>query len=186
MKLIPTSLAEVVIVETPVFGDDRGAFWETHHTRKFLELGLDIEFVQDAVSRSRKNTVRGLHFQEPNAQGKLVGVVGGAILDIAVDIRPQSPTFRKWVSTELSDMAGRFLWIPPGFAHGFLALSDVATVSYKLTAFWAPDSEHGILWNDPEIGITWPIENPIMSPRDARLPLLRDSQVLPPYVVVTK
>ncbi len=179
MKLVATDLADVLIIETPVFGDDRGAFWESHHARKFDELGLHVQFVQDAVSRSRRNTVRGLHYQEPNAQGKLVGVVAGAIFDVAVDIRSDSPTFGKWATVELSDSAGRFLWIPPGFAHGFLALSDIATVTYKLTDFWSPTSEHGIRWNDPEIGIPWPVETPVMAPRDAALPLLRDAKILP-------
>lgn len=179
MKLVQTDLAEVFVVETPVFTDDRGAFWESHHARKFNEFGLNIRFVQDAVSRSRKNVVRGLHYQEPNAQGKLVGVVAGAILDVAVDIRPDSTTFRNWVSVELNETAGRFLWIPPGFAHGFLAISEIATVTYKLTDFWSPMSEHGIRWNDPDIGIAWPIDEPIMTPRDASMPLLRDAAILP-------
>jgi len=181
MKLVATDLPEILIVETPVFEDDRGAFWESHHARKFGDIGIDAVFVQDAVSRSRKGTVRGLHFQEPNAQGKLVGVVAGAVIDVAVDIRPASPTFRRWIAVELNDTAGRLLWIPPGFAHGFRVLSDAATVTYKLTAFHSPEHEHVIRWNDPEIGIVWGIESAVMSKRDAEAPYLRDQRQLPPY-----
>ena len=158
MNVIPTAIPDVLIIEPKVFGDERGFFYESFNQKVFNEAtGLDVQFVQDNHSRSRKGVLRGLHYQlPPHAQGKLVRCVRGAVFDVAVDIRKSSPTFGKWVGVELSEANHRQLWIPPGFAHGFLTLSETADFLYKTTDYYTPTAERSIAWNDPEIGIAWP------------------------------
>jgi dTDP-4-dehydrorhamnose 3,5-epimerase len=170
MKLIPTSLPGVSIIEPRVFRDERGFFLETYHAQRYREAGLDVAFVQDNHSRSTRGTLRGLHWQAERPQGKLVRVLVGEIYDVAVDIRPDSPTFGKWVGFTLSADNFRQAWIPPGFAHGFCVTSEVAEVEYKCTDFYDPPSERGLIWNDPEVAIAWPIQDPILSPRDRQHP----------------
>lgn len=170
MKAIPTAIPEVLILEPKVFGDARGFFFESFNQKAFNEAtGLDLNFVQDNHSRSAKGVLRGLHYQlPPHAQGKLVRVVRGAVFDVAVDIRQGSPTFGQWVGVELSEDNHRQLWIPPGFAHGFLTLSDSADFLYKTTNYYAPSHERCIAWNDPQIGIQWPDIGmaPLLSAKD--------------------
>jgi len=180
LKITETSLSGVLLLEPRLFPDERGFFLETYHRERFREHGIPDEFVQDNHSRSRRNVVRGLHYQEPNGQGKLVRCVRGALWDVAVDVREGSPTFGKWYGVELSDENQRMLWIPRGFAHGFCALTD-ADMVYKCTDYWAPASERTILWNDPEIGIEWPIAqaDAIVSAKDLTGTSLRDAAVLP-------
>jgi len=173
LKITETSLPGVLLIEPKLFHDERGFFFETYHRERFREAGISGEFMQDNQSRSRRNVVRGLHYQEPNAQGKLVRCVRGAVWDVAVDVREGSPTFGRWFGTELSDENHRMLWIPCGFAHGFCALTD-ADLTYKCTGFWAPSCERTILWNDPELAIAWPIDlsQAIVSAKDqAGVPL---------------
>jgi dTDP-4-dehydrorhamnose 3,5-epimerase len=172
MNLIPTSLPGVLIIEPRVFRDERGFFLETYHAQRYREAGLDATFVQDNHSRSTRGTLRGLHWQAERPQGKLVRVLLGEIYDVAVDIRPDSPTFGKWVGFTLSADNFRQAWIPPGYAHGFCVTSEVAEVEYKCTDFYDPPSERGLIWNDPEVGIAWPIQDPILSPRDRQHPRL--------------
>ena len=157
MKITETSLSGVLLIEPKLFHDERGFFFETFNRERFRAAGMPGDFVQDNQSRSRRNVVRGLHYQEPNPQGKLVRCVRGAVWDVAVDVRDGSPTFGQWYGVELTDENQRMLWIPQGFAHGFCALTD-ADLTYKCTDFWAPACEQTILWNDPEIGIQWPID----------------------------
>ena len=168
MKLIETAIPGPVIVEPQVFGDDRGFFMESWNQARFAEMGLDLNFVQDNHSRSRRGVLRGLHFQNPNPQGKLVRVAAGRAWDVAVDIRRSSPYFGKWVGVELSAANKRMFWVPPGFAHGFLSLEDGTDFLYKCTALYEPASEHSLLWNDPDIGIEWPLEGiePELSAKD--------------------
>src|SRR5436305_356730 len=157
---------------------------EIWNAAAFREAGLDLTFVQDNQSRSTRGVLRGLHYQQPNAQGKLVRCARGALFDVAVDIRTGSPHFGKWYGAELSEENRLMLWIPPGFAHGFCALSDVADLTYKCTAFYDSASDRAIAWNDPEIAIAWPIANPTLSPKDAAAPRLQDalsSGMLPTY-----
>lgn len=170
--VIPTDIADVLILEPKVFGDTRGFFFESYHQRDFeAATGLHgITFVQDNHSRSRRGVLRGLHYQlPPKAQGKLVRVVRGAVFDVAVDIRRDSPTFGRWVGVELSDSNHRQLWIPPGFAHGFLVLSDEADFLYKTTDYYSPAHERCIRWDDPTLAIAWPLAGaaPIVSAKDA-------------------
>ncbi|MBC7218168.1 MAG: dTDP-4-dehydrorhamnose 3,5-epimerase [Candidatus Caldatribacterium sp.] len=166
-------IPEVILIEPQVFHDERGFFMETYRYSTFAAFGIKENFVQDNHSRSVRGVLRGLHYQNPpKAQGKLVRVVVGEIFDVAVDIRKGSPTYGRWVGVKLSAENRKMLYIPAGFAHGFCVLSDVAEVVYKVTEEYAPECEAGIIWNDPEIGITWPIENPIVSPKDARWPPL--------------
>jgi dTDP-4-dehydrorhamnose 3,5-epimerase len=172
MKLISTSLPGVLIIEPRVFRDERGFFLETYHAERYREAGLDATFVQDNHSRSMRGTLRGLHWQAERPQGKLVRVLVGEIYDVAVDIRPDSPTFGQWVGFTLSADNFRQAWIPPGFAHGFCVTSEVAEVEYKCTDFYDPPSERGLIWNDPEVGIVWPIQDPILSARDQKHPRL--------------
>jgi dTDP-4-dehydrorhamnose 3,5-epimerase len=172
MNLIPTSLPGVLIIEPRVFRDERGFFLETYHAQRYREAGLDAAFVQDNHSRSTRGTLRGLHWQAERPQGKLVRVLVGEIYDVAVDIRPDSPTFGKWVGVTLSADNFRQAWIPPGFAHGFCVTSEVAEVEYKCTDFYDPPSERGLIWNDPEVAIAWPIQDPILSERDKKHPRL--------------
>jgi dTDP-4-dehydrorhamnose 3,5-epimerase len=154
---------------------------ELFHEKRYAEAGLPGPFVQDNFSRSAKGILRGLHFQQPHAQGKLVQVFAGAVYDVAVDIRRGSPTFGRWVGVELSADNRRQLWVPPGFAHGFCVLSESADFHYKCTDFYSPASEHGIAWNDPELGIPWPVKSPLLSPKDSAAPRLKDAPVLPDY-----
>jgi len=164
---VDTTPLEGLLVITPrVFTDARGFFLETFHAQKYGAHGIAGPFVQDNWSHSVKDTLRGLHFQDPNAQGKLVCVTRGAAFDVAVDIRKGSPTFGKWFGLELSEGNRKQLWIPPGFAHGFCALSDQTDFLYKCTALYAPECEHSILWNDPAIGIEWPTRTPLLSKKD--------------------
>ena len=184
MKLIPTRIPDVVIVEPAVFGDDRGWFMESYHHGKFVaalaELGLPAPrpFVQDNHSCSKAGVLRGLHYQlPPHPQGKLVRVTQGAAWDVAVDIRKGSPTFGQWVGVELSAQNQRQLWIPEGFAHGFMALQDDTHFLYKTTDVYAKDCERAILWNDPDLGIEWPLSGlqPELATKDAQAPKLRDA-----------
>lgn len=179
MNVIPTAIPDVIIIEPKVFGDERGFFYESFNQKAFNEAtGLDVQFVQDNHSRSRKGVLRGLHYQlPPHAQGKLVRCVRGAVFDVAVDIRKSSATFGKCVGVELSDTNYRQLWIPPGFAHGFLTLSDVAEFLYKTTECYVPSTERSIVWNDPDIGIVWPDfgGTPLLSKKDESASLLRNA-----------
>lgn len=178
MKLTKTDIEGVVIVEPRVYADDRGYFFESFSERKFSELtGLDVRFVQDNESLSRKGTLRGLHFQrEPYAQAKLVRVVRGRVLDVAVDIRPESPTFGRYVSVELSGDNHRQMFIPKGFAHGYVALEDDTVFQYKCDEYYHPEAEGGITWDDPQIGIAWPLpsEELILSEKDKQRALLKE------------
>jgi len=176
-----TSLPGVVLIEPDVLGDDRGFFMETWNAARFREAGLDLRFVQDNQSRSARGVLRGLHYQEPNAQGKLVRCARGALFDVAVDIRRGSPTFGRWYGVELSEQNRLMLWIPPGFAHGFCALTDMADLVYKCTAFYDAASDRAIRWDDPEIGIAWPVTAPTLSAKDAGAPRLQDAPVLPSF-----
>jgi dTDP-4-dehydrorhamnose 3,5-epimerase len=180
MKLIPTAIPGVVIVEPDVFGDARGFFMESWNERSFAELGLDMRFVQDNHSRSQQGVLRGLHYQLAHPQGKLVRVTQGEVFDVAVDLRSDSPTFGRSVGERLSEENQRMLWIPPGFAHGFYVISAQADFQYKCTDFYMPDDERAIRWDDPELGIEWPLVSdapPNVSARDAAAPLLRDAEV---------
>lgn len=158
-KINETSIKGVYIIEPTVFGDDRGYFMETYNQNEFKESGLDLNFVQDNQSKSTKGVLRGLHFQYNHPQGKLVRVINGEVFDVAVDLRKNSPTYGKWEGVILSESNKKQFYIPEGFAHGFLVLSDEAEFTYKCTDFYDPDDEGGILWNDPEIGINWPLKN---------------------------
>jgi len=162
MKVVPSALPDVLIVEPRVFGDERGFFFESYNRRALADAGLDAEFVQDNHSRSLRGVLRGLHYQVERAQGKLVRVVEGEVFDVAVDIRRSSSTFGRWMGIALSAQNKRMLWIPPGFAHGFLVLSDSADFLYKTTDYWYPEHERSLLWNDPAIGIEWPLDDPPM------------------------
>jgi dTDP-4-dehydrorhamnose 3,5-epimerase len=172
MKILTTSLPGVLIVEPTIYPDHRGHFLEAWNTARYAEAGLPSEFVQDNVSRSLKGVVRGLHYQHPGAQGKLVGVLWGEVYDVAVDIRRGSPTFGKWFGITLSAESGRQLYVPPGFAHGFVVTSDEAVFSYKCTTYYQPASEGSVRWNDPELGIAWPVSDPVLSGKDRDAPLL--------------
>ncbi len=179
-EFFKTDIPDVVLIKPKVFGDDRGFFMETFKKSDFEKAGINVNFVQDNHSRSVKGVLRGLHYQKkPYAQGKLVRCVKGRIFDVAVDIRKGSPTFGKWVAQELSEENKLMLWIPEGFAHGFLTLSDEAEVIYKVSGSeYAPDYDTGILWNDPQIGIKWPdVGKIILSEKDSRLPLLKDADI---------
>jgi dTDP-4-dehydrorhamnose 3,5-epimerase len=169
MNIIPTDIPEVLIIEPKVFGDERGFFFESYNERQWEEkTGLRTRFVQDNHSRSAKGVLRGLHYQISQPQGKLVRCVVGEVFDVAVDLRRSSPTFGKWAGALLSAENKRQMWVPEGFAHGFLVLSDAAEFLYKTTDYYAPENERGIVWNDPELGIDWPIEGePVLSKKDA-------------------
>lgn len=174
MNVVPTDLPGVVILEPRIFRDDRGHFLESYNADRYREAGLPDRFTQDNVSFSKANVLRGLHYQLPNAQGKLVSALRGSVFDVAVDVRRGSPTFGRWVGVVLSDENMRQLYIPEGFAHGFAVMSDCAVFHYKCTAPYDPKSEGSIAWNDPEIGIDWPIRNALLSPKDAAAPRLAD------------
>jgi dTDP-4-dehydrorhamnose 3,5-epimerase len=179
MLIIPTEILEVLIIEPKVFGDERGFFLESFNQSKFSEkTGLNVSFVQDNHSRSARHVLRGLHYQIQQPQGKLIRVVVGAVLDVAVDIRRGSPTFGQWVSCLLSADNRRQLWVPPGMAHGFLVVSDVAEVLYKATDYYAPQYERSIRWDDPDLAIAWNLEvPPILSLKDKEAALLKDAEV---------
>ena len=170
MNVIETAIPGVLIIEPKVFGDARGFFMETWNAAGFAAAGLDLAFVQDNHSRSQKGVLRGLHFQNPGPQGKLVRVTNGAVFDVAVDLRASSPTFGKWVGVELSAANKRMFWVPEGFAHGFLTLEDDTDFLYKCTAPYAPQSEHTLAWDDPAVGIEWPSleSDPLISEKDSR------------------
>jgi dTDP-4-dehydrorhamnose 3,5-epimerase len=183
MKVTPTDLPEVLLIEPRVFSDARGAFLETWKAPAYEALGVPGPFVQDNLSHSVRGTLRGLHFQEPSAQGKLVQTVSGSVWDVAVDIRRGSPRYGRWVGYELDGESARQLWIPPGFAHGFLVLSDRATFLYKCTHVYAPQHERSLRWDDPALAIEWPLDGraPLLAPKDAVAPTLERSEVLPSY-----
>lgn len=180
MKVTPTAIPDVLILEPKVFGDERGFFMETWQRKKFAEAGIDTDFVQDNHSRSVKGTLRGLHYQLKQPQGKLVRVTVGEVFDVAVDIRRGSPTFGQWVGDYLSADNKRMLWIPPGFAHGFYVTSDVAEFQYKCTDYYSPEYERCIQWNDPAIGIDWPLkdgEEPLLSAKDRMSGVLEEAEL---------
>ena len=167
MNLIPTAIPDVLLLEPRVFGDERGFFLESWNKRTFAELGITADFVQDNHSRSQKNVLRGLHYQIEHAQGKLVRVTAGEVYDVAVDLRRSSPTFGQWVSFTLSAANKRMAWIPPGFAHGFLVMSDSAEFLYKTTDYYSPAHERTLLWNDPQLAIPWPLDGePLLAAKD--------------------
>jgi dTDP-4-dehydrorhamnose 3,5-epimerase len=177
IRKIPTSLPGVVILEPRVFGDERGFFLESYNERAFAELGIKERFVQDNHSSSRRNVLRGLHYQIKQPQGKLVRAVEGEILDVAVDVRRTSPTFGRWEAVRLSGENKRMLWIPAGFAHGFLVISEKAQVLYKATDYYAPEHERTLMWNDPGLKIDWKLEgDPIVSAKDQRGMALHDAE----------
>jgi dTDP-4-dehydrorhamnose 3,5-epimerase len=178
MNIIPTKIPDVLIIEPKVFADDRGFFFESFNHKAFNEkTGLNVSFVQDNHSKSTKNVLRGLHYQILHPQGKLVRVASGKVLDIAVDIRQNSPTFAQWVGVELSEENKKQLWIPVGFAHGFLVLSDTAELLYKATDYYFPQGDRCIVWNDPELNINWNLtESPILSPKDQAGKLLKEAE----------
>lgn len=174
MNVIETALAGVVIIEPAVFGDERGFFLETYQEQRYRELaGIHLPFVQDNHSRSTKGVLRGLHFQKTKPQGKLVRVVTGEVYDVAVDIDPVSPTYGQYEGVVLSGQNKRQFWVPPGYAHGFVVLSETADFEYKCTDYYDPSDEGGILWNDPDIGIPWPLDDVALSEKDTALPLLK-------------
>jgi dTDP-4-dehydrorhamnose 3,5-epimerase len=175
MKIIDTENPDVLVLEPCVFHDERGFFLEAWNARLQNEVKLDLQFVQDNHSRSTRNVLRGLHYQISEPQGKLVRVTRGQIFDVAVDLRKSKATFGQWVAYELSENNHRQFWIPPGFAHGFLVLSEIADVLYKTTDYYAPESERCLIWNDPDVGITWPLNcEPVLSPKDLLgLPLIK-------------
>lgn len=182
MKMIETCLHGVAIIEPRVFGDRRGFFIETWNARTFASLGIDEAFVQDNHSRSAKGVLRGLHYQIQQPQGKLLRVTSGAAFDVAVDLRRASPMFGRWVGVTLSAENNRLLWIPPGFAHGFLSLEDGTDLHYKCTDFYAPEHERSLAWNDRDIGIEWPLEDigePLLSGKDAKARTLGEIEVYP-------
>ena len=169
MKTIPTEIPDVLVLEPQVFNDARGFFMETYHARKLAELGITAQFVQDNHSRSQRGTLRGLHYQIRQTQGKLLRVVIGEIFDVAVDLRRRSPTFAQWTGAILSADNKRQLWVPPGFAHGFYVLSETADLIYMVTDYYAPEWERTLIWNDPQINIAWPLvdgQPPVLSAKD--------------------
>ncbi|MCE5393341.1 MAG: dTDP-4-dehydrorhamnose 3,5-epimerase [Acidithiobacillus sp.] len=180
MKVIPTSLPGVLILEPRVFGDHRGFFLESYQRKGFREAtGLDPEFVQDNHSHSRQGVLRGIHYQLVKPQGKLVRVTSGTVWDVAVDLRRSSPTFGQWVGVELSAENHRLFWVPPGFGHGFVVLSEQADFLYKTTEYWYPEYDRSIAWNDPSLAIAWPLagQDPILAPKDAAAPALAQAEV---------
>ena len=179
MKVVATDLPDVLILEPKVFGDDRGFFYESYNARVFREkTGLDVDFVQDNHSRSAKNVLRGLHYQVRQPQGKLVRVIAGEVFDVAVDLRRSSPSFGRWVGFNLSAENKRMAWIPPGFAHGFVVVSESAEFLYKTTDYWAPEFERTLLWNDPDLSISWPLTGePTLAAKDKAGSRLRDAEV---------
>jgi len=183
VKIIETILPDCVVIEPDVFGDARGFFYESYNAQKYKEAGFDLNFVQSNVSRSAHGVLRGLHYQFPNPQGKLVSVVEGEVYDVAVDIRVGSPTFGRWTAAVLSSHNKRHFWIPEGFAHGFAVLSEFATFCYQCTALYDRSGDAAIRWNDGDIGVDWPVGAPQLSEKDEKAPFLRDvpRDKLPPY-----
>ena len=183
MNITKADIEGVLIIEPKVYGDGRGFFMETWNRRQFDEAGLNMSFVQDNLSFSSRGVLRGLHYQNPQGQGKLVQVLSGQVLDVAVDIRRGSPTFGQWISCLLSEDNHRQFYVPAGFAHGFCVLSDTALFSYKCTDFYSPQTEGGVLWNYPDIGIDWPVDAPVLSEKDLNNPRLKDipEEKLPIY-----
>ena len=182
MRFLPTTLRDVVLVEPRVHGDERGFFMETWHRERFAQAGIDCQFVQDNHSLSGRGTLRGLHYQLQNTQGKLVRVVAGEVFDVAVDVRRSSPDFGKWVGVTLSAANKRMLWVPPGFAHGFYVTSGQAEFLYKCTELYDPASERTLAWNDPEVGVQWPLVpgmEPLLSAKDLQGRLLAEADVFP-------
>lgn len=176
-SVTPLRLPEVLLVNAPIYRDDRGHFQEIWQQARYEEAGLPGRFVQDNLSFSRRGVLRGLHYQNPEPQGKLVCVLQGAIHDVVVDIRVGSPTFGQWLGVELSAEAGRQLYVPEGFAHGFAVTSETALVLYKCTAFYRQGAEGGLLWNDPDLGISWPVREPVLSVKDRDAPRLKEVPV---------
>ena len=177
MQVIATRLPDVLLLAPKVFGDARGFFMESWNRQTFADLGLNLDFVQDNHSRSARGVLRGLHYQLNQPQGKLVRVTSGAVFDVAVDLRRSSPHFGQWTGHELSADNQHMLWVPPGFAHGFLVLSESADFLYKTTAYYAPQWDRGVRWDDPEIGVQWPLQAvPTLSAKDQVLPLLHDAE----------
>ncbi|WP_378950834.1 dTDP-4-dehydrorhamnose 3,5-epimerase [Pelosinus sp. sgz500959] len=177
MKVIESNLPGILIIEPKVFGDARGFFQETWSQDKYAAIGIKQRFVQDNLSFSTRGVLRGLHYQQPNSQGKLIAVVQGEVFDVAVDIRVGSPNFGKWTGIILSSENHRQLWVPPGFAHGFCVLSNAAYFTYKCTDVYAPHAEGGMIWSDPDIGIQWPLTDIVLSDKDQVYPKLRDIKV---------
>jgi len=174
MRVTETELPGVLLVEPKVFGDARGWFVETHSVPRYRDAGITLPFVQDNLSRSSRGILRGLHLQQPRAQGKLVWVPDGSVFDVAVDVRVGSPTFGRWVGYELSSENHLQLWIPPGFAHGFMVTSETCLFSYKCTEIYEPSAELGVAWDDPEIGIRWPLTQAVLSAKDQKNPRLSE------------
>lgn len=174
MKVIKPAVPGLLIIEPDVFKDQRGFFMETWNAKRYAEAGLDVDFVQDNLSYSSYGVLRGLHYQQPNAQGKLVYVLQGSVYDVAVDIRAGSPSFGQWYGVELTAENKRQFYIPEGFAHGFCVLSETVLFAYKCTDFYNPATEGGIAWNDPNLKIDWPVKAPILSDKDAKYPLLSE------------
>jgi dTDP-4-dehydrorhamnose 3,5-epimerase len=181
VRALATAIPDVLVIEPTVFGDPRGFFFESWNRRDFASLaGRDVEFVQDNHSASARNVLRGLHYQLHRPQGKLVRVTAGEVFDVAVDLRRSSPTFGRWVGERLSAENRRMLWVPPGFAHGFLVLSEMAEFLYKATDYYAPENERSLLWNDPALGIAWPLEgDPVLKARDAAGAPLAQAETYP-------
>ena len=182
MEFEPTRLPEVVLIKPRVFGDSRGFFFETWQQQKFAAAGIDVRFVQDNHSHSIRHTLRGLHFQIQHPQGKLIRVARGEVFDVALDIRRSSPRFGQWVGVRLTDTNHHMLWVPPGFAHGYLALSEEIDLLYQCTDFYAPEHERAIRWNDPQLGVQWPLASdvtPILSGKDQIAPLFKEAQSYP-------
>jgi dTDP-4-dehydrorhamnose 3,5-epimerase len=184
MQVLETSLPGVMLLEPRIFNDDRGFFYESYHEKRYWDLGLQVRFVQDNHSHSQRGTLRGLHYQLQNPQGKLVRVSQGEVFDVAVDIRKGSPTFGQWFGALLSSQNNRQLYVPPNFAHGFCVLSETADFLYKCTDFYTPGDEYSLRWDDPEIKIEWPmLDAPLLSPKDADAPLLAEAMAnLPTFV----
>jgi dTDP-4-dehydrorhamnose 3,5-epimerase len=181
MKITPTAIPEVLLIDPQVYGDDRGFFFESFNARKFEALtGINANFVQDNHSKSARNVLRGLHYQIRQPQGKLVRVIAGSIFDVVVDMRASSPFFGRWVGVELSAENRRQIWVPPGFAHGFVVTSDSAECLYKTTDYWVPEYERTLLWNDPALAIDWPLSSaPMLSSKDGTGALLADLETFP-------
>jgi len=180
VKFISTEIPGVIIVEPDVFGDHRGFFMESWHAEKFVEAGIDEQFVQDNHSRSNQGILRGLHYQIEQPQGKLVRVLSGEVFDVAVDLRRDSPTFGKWFGMTLNDIDKKMLWVSPGFAHGFYVVSEQADFFYKCTELYAPEHERAIRWDDPDLAIDWPIasgQEPVLAPKDAAAKSFKDAEV---------
>ena len=182
MEFVRTDIPEVVLIRPQVFGDARGYFLETWQSSRFAAAGIDAAFVQDNHSHSARGVLRGLHYQIRQPQGKLVRVVTGSVFDVAVDVRRSSPTFGRWVGYELSDQNHHMMWVPPGFAHGYLVLSESADFLYRCTDFYAPASERAIRWDDPDLGVRWPLPGgaaPVLSAKDIAAPPFRDAEYFP-------